>query len=65
MKNLVEKSLTIDNITIFLSVIKLHKSYLLMISDQKDMGIGSVTLSSHPLVEGMKSTAASYNLFGL
>ena len=65
MKNLVEKDLTVDDITIFLSLIKLHKSYLLLISDQKDMGIGSVTLASPPLIEGLKATAASYNLFGV
>ena len=65
MKNLIDKNLNIDNLTIFLSLIKLHKSYLLLISDQRDMGIGSVTLASPPLIEGLKSTAASYNLFGV
>jgi len=65
MKNLIDKNLNLDKITIFLSLIKLHKSYLLLISDQKDMGIGSVTLASPPLIEGLKSTAASYNLFGV
>ena len=65
MKNLINKNLKLDSITIFLSLFKLHKSYLLLISDQRDMGIGSVTLASPPLIEGIKSTAASYNLFGV
>jgi len=65
MKKLADKSIEIDNTIIYLTLFKLHKSYLLLISDQKDMGIGSVTLASPPLVEGLKSTAASYNLFGV
>ncbi|MFX1395167.1 MAG: hypothetical protein ACFFAH_16610 [Promethearchaeota archaeon] len=65
MKSLADKHIEIDKTMIYLTLFKLHKSYLLMISDQKDMGIGSVTLASPPLVEGLKSTAASYNLFGV
>ncbi|MFX1394979.1 MAG: hypothetical protein ACFFAH_15605 [Promethearchaeota archaeon] len=65
MKSLADKHIEIDNTMIYLTLFKLHKSYLLLISDQKDMGIGSVTLASPPLVEGLKSTAASYNLFGV
>ena len=65
MKNLVDKNIEIDHTTIYFTLFKLHKSYLLLISDQKNMGIGSVTLSSPPLIEGLKSTAASYNLFGV
>lgn len=65
MKPLVEKSLKIDEIRIYLTLFKLYKSYLLIISDQKEMGIGNVTLGSPPLVEGLKSTTASYNLFGV
>ncbi|MFW9898168.1 MAG: hypothetical protein ACFFDO_02785 [Candidatus Thorarchaeota archaeon] len=65
MKNLVDKNIEIDDTTIYFTLYKLHKSYLLLISDQKNMGIGSVTLSSPPLIEGLKSTAASYNLFGV
>ncbi len=65
MKNLIERDITIGDIKIYLTLYKLHKSYLLLISDQKDMGIGSVTLASPPLIDGLKSTAASYNLFGV
>ena len=65
MKNLIERDITIEDIKIYLTLFKLHKSYILLISDQKDMGIGSVTLASPPLIEGLKSTAASYNLFGV
>lgn len=65
MKCLVEKSITINDLTINLILFKMYKSYLLLISDQKEMGIGSVTLGSPPLIEGLKSTTASYNLFGV
>ncbi len=65
MKCLVEKSISINDLTINLILFKMYKSYLLLISDQKEMGIGSVTLGSPPLIEGLKSTTASYNLFGV
>ncbi|MFX0072393.1 MAG: hypothetical protein ACFFAO_15010 [Candidatus Hermodarchaeota archaeon] len=65
MNNLGEKDILIDDIRIYLKIFKLFKSYLLLISDQKEMGIGNVTLGSPPMVEGLKSIAASYNLFGV
>jgi hypothetical protein len=65
MKLLAEKSIGVDEITIYLNLYKLHNSYLLLISDQLEMGIGTVTLGSPPMIEGLKSLTASYNLFGL
>ena len=65
MKRIVEKSVDIDETIVYLALYQLHKSYLLLISDQKDLGIGSVTLGSPPMIDGLKSTAASYRLFGV
>ena len=65
MEQIVNRNVTIDGTIIYLELYKLHKSYLLLISDQKDLGIGSVTLGSPPRIEGLKSTAASYRLFGV
>ena len=65
MINLIDKRIPIDDLTIFVKLFKLHKSYLLLISDQEEMGIGNVTLASPSLIEGLKSTSVSYNLFGL
>jgi hypothetical protein len=65
MKLLVEDSKEIDEITIYLNLFKLHKSFLLLISDQPNMGIGSITLGSPPTIDGLKSLTASYNLFGI
>jgi hypothetical protein len=65
MKSIIENELTIDNLKIRFALFKLHNSFLLLISDQDDMGIGTVTLASPPLFEGLKSTAASYALFGI
>ena len=65
MKLLAERNIDVDNIKIFLTLFKLHKSYLLLISDQEDMGIGNVTLGSPSIIEGVKSPTTSYNLFGL
>ncbi|MFW9818558.1 MAG: hypothetical protein ACFFE5_03020 [Candidatus Thorarchaeota archaeon] len=65
MKSLAEENIKIDDITIYLNLFKLHKSFLLLISDQEDMGIGNVTLSSPSVIEGIKSPTASYSLFGM
>jgi hypothetical protein len=65
MKLLTESNIKIDDITIYLNLFKLHKSFLLLISDQEDMGIGNVTLSSPSVIKGIKSPTASYNLFGM
>lgn len=65
MKQLVNKNVEVDGAILYVALYKLHKSFLLLISDQKDMGVGSVTMASPPTIEGLKSTAASYRLFGV
>ena len=65
MKLLINKNIDVDGIVIYISLYKLHKSFLLLISDQENMGIGSVTMASPPITEGLKSTVASYRLFGV
>lgn len=65
MKLLVEKEKLVNDRRIFLKIFKLFKSYLILISDQKEMGIGNVTLANPPMIEGMKSTSSSYKLFGV
>lgn len=65
MKLLAERSIEINDNIIYLNLFKLFKSFLLLISDQQDLGIGNVTLGSPPVVEGIRSPTASYNLFGM
>ncbi|MHA2008681.1 MAG: hypothetical protein ACXABO_11420 [Promethearchaeota archaeon] len=65
MELLVERRIQITGSNIHLKLLKLYKSYLLLISDQEDMGIGNVTLGSPPIIEGIKTPTASYNLFGV
>lgn len=65
MKLLAEENIKIDEITFYLNLFQLHKSFLLLISDQSNMGIGNVTLGSPPMIEGIKSLTSSYNLFGM
>ncbi|MFW9973049.1 MAG: hypothetical protein ACFFDF_22890 [Candidatus Odinarchaeota archaeon] len=65
MNLLAEKNVKFDDTIIYLNLFKLHKSYLLLISDQADMGIGNVTLSSPSMIEGIKPSTASYSLFGV
>jgi hypothetical protein len=65
MKLLAEEKREIDDINMYLKLFQLHKSFLLMISDQPNMGIGSVTLGSPPMIEGIKPLTSSFNLFGV
>ena len=65
MKLLAKEDKKIEDITVYLNLFKLHKSFLLLISDQPNMGIGNVTLGSPPIIEGIRSPTASYNLFGI
>jgi len=65
MKIIAEENINIEDIPFYLKLFKLHKSFLLLISDQPNMGIGSITLGSPPISEGLKSLTTSYNLFGV
>lgn len=65
MKLLAERNIEVENVKIFLNLFQLFKSFLLLISDQKNMGIGNVTLGSPSIVKGVKSPTSSYNLFGM
>lgn len=65
MELVIDRTETIEELSIFLKIYKLHNCYLVLISDHKEMGIGNVTLASPPMVEGMKSTSASSHIFGV
>lgn len=65
MKLLAERNIEVENVKIFLNLFQLFKSFLLLISDQENMGIGNVTLSCPSFVKGVKSPTSSYNLFGM
>jgi hypothetical protein len=65
MKPLIEKSKQFDKITVYISIFKLYKSYLVLISDQESMGIGNVTLGIPPTIENLKVSAATHQLFGV
>jgi hypothetical protein len=65
MKAIIERSKQLDKIKIHISIFILHKSYLVLISDQETMGIGNVTLGIPPSIEGMKVSAATHQLFGV
>lgn len=65
MKPLIEKEILIEEIKIFITLFKLHKSFLLLISDQEELGLGNVTLGTPPTIKDLKSSTSSYHLFGL
>jgi hypothetical protein len=51
--------------TVNVVVIALKKSYLTLITDQPEYGIGTVILGSPPVVEGTGATSSPLTLFGL
>ena len=65
MKPIIEKSKELGKIKVYISIFKLHKSYLVLISDQENMGIGNVTLGIPPVIENVKVSAATHQLFGV
>jgi hypothetical protein len=65
MKLIVEKLFELEKYRIFFKLFKLQNSYLLLISDQEDLGIGNVTLGSPINIKGIKSSSTSYQLFGV
>lgn len=65
MKVIIERSFSIDDYVLYIKLFKLHNSFLMMISDQEDLGIGNVVLGTPSLVDGIKTPTTSYNLFGI
>jgi len=65
MNILIEDKVTIEDTVFYITAVQLHKSYLLLISDQEDLGIGSVTLGSPPFSQDSKSASTSFALFGI
>jgi len=53
------------DLTISAAFMKLDRSYLLLVTDQADYGIGTVTLSSPPTSPHLGATSAPFSLFGL
>jgi len=64
MNLIVKHKEPIDGFTVYLKLFQLYKSFLLMISDHANMGIGNVTLGNPSTIEGMKPISTSYNVFG-
>ena len=65
MKPLIEKRKKIGGIFLHISIFKLVKSYLVLISDEEGMGIGTVALGIPSVIENMKTSSASHQIFGV
>lgn len=65
MEPIIETQEIIDELKIFISIFQLHKSYLILISNFEDMGIGAVSLGSPSTIDEIKSTSSTYTLFGI
>lgn len=53
------------NLKIQVSIIKLHKSFLILVTDQPEYGLGTITLSSPPSLDGTKAMSSPFPIFGL
>ena len=65
MKEIINTQFSFQTIKLYIKLFSLYKSHLLLISEKQDMAIGSVTLASPSLIEGMKPSSTSYMLFGV
>lgn len=65
MKLIGDEILDLEKVKIYFKLFKLQNSYLLLISDQENLGIGNVTLGSPINIEGIKTSSTSYQLFGV
>ena len=65
MKEIINTQFSFQTIKLYIKLFSLFKSHLLLISEKQDMDIGSVTLASPSLIEGMKPSSTSYMLFGV
>ncbi|WP_371801916.1 hypothetical protein [Candidatus Lokiarchaeum ossiferum] len=54
-----------ENFVVKATFVSLNNSYLLMVTDQEQFGIGTVTLSSPPTEFGTKATSSPFNIFGM
>ncbi|MHA1338622.1 MAG: hypothetical protein ACTSRZ_00030 [Promethearchaeota archaeon] len=62
---LIEHSLSINNYYVKCAIIPLHKSYLILITDQQQYGIGNILLSFPPKIEGLNPLSSTSPLFGV
>ena len=65
MKEIINEQFSFQEVKLYIKLVRLNKSHILLISEHKDMDIGSVTLASPSLIEGMSPSSTSYMLFGI
>ena len=65
MKEIINTQFSFQTIKLYIKLFSLYKSYLLLISEKQEMEIGSVTLASPSLIEGMKPSSSSHMFFGI
>jgi hypothetical protein len=51
--------------TIKATIVRLQNSFLLLVSDQPEYGIGTVTLSAPPTMSGLDAASSPFNIFGM
>jgi len=65
MKEIINNQFLFQEIKLYIKLFRLNKSHILLISERKEMDIGSVTLASPSLIEGLNPSSLSYMLFGI
>lgn len=65
MKVIINKQFSFQKVRLYIKLIKLYKSHILLVSEQQEMDIGSVTLAAPSLINGIKPSSTSFMLFGI
>lgn len=65
MKEIIDSQFSFQTIKLYIKLFKLYKSHIILVSENQEMDIGSVTLASPSLIEGTKPSSTSYVLFGI
>ncbi|TFG22402.1 MAG: hypothetical protein EU532_14430 [Promethearchaeota archaeon] len=65
MKEIINTQFSFQEINLYIKLFRLSKSHIFLVSEHNEMDIGSVTLASPSLIEGMIPSSTSYMLFGI
>ncbi|MCP4764076.1 MAG: hypothetical protein GY870_20050 [archaeon] len=65
LKILGEKTFTYENYSTTCCIISLDRSYLVLVTDQSNYGIGNIMMSAPPFIEGTRAMSTPSPLFGL
>ena len=65
MKEIINKQFSFQEVKLYIKLFRLNRSHILLVSEHKEMDIGTVTLASPSLIGGLNPSSTSYMLFGI